>query len=240
MIAALAQQPQTTNVAWWVPFLIPLGALLAAIVTGSMTWQSNRKKPHEKLQHLVEVLNDWPKVGDEDLPGKNTVQIAIALTLGEMRRKDKLKVLDTPREWATLTEPEHVDFYEHLVDLEVARRAKGSMLAEFAFNAVLLAGGTGAIMFLMWSNSALQWVREHPVPAAAALTVLIVALSAWRTALFDSAWIPKRLKEEMRERGRQWILEKSPWRDDFDSEGRYRPGHEKSGQTHDRGEGGGE
>lgn len=234
MIAALAQQPQSTNAAWWVPFLIPLGALLGAIVTGSITWQSSRKKPHEKLQHLVEVLNDWPKVGDEDLPGKDTVQIAIALTLGEMRRNEKLDLFGMPREWAGQTDPDMVDFYEHMVDIEIGGRAFRSRLAEFTFNAMLLTGLIGAAVFMMRSNSVFQVAREHPVLTASALTVLIVVLSALRTTIFSAAWIPNRLKEEMRERVRQWVLARSPWRAQFDRERKFGASPGDAGETPNR------
>ncbi len=89
LAAAPAPATQASTQQWWLAYIALLIPLSAPFVAGLFQLRTTRKTPHEKLEKLIGVLKEWP----EDLAGKETVHQAIELTLGEIRRVDKLTEL---------------------------------------------------------------------------------------------------------------------------------------------------
>ncbi|MCX4094485.1 hypothetical protein [Nocardia sp. alder85J] len=130
---------------WWLPYLALVAPLTAPFIAGLFSMRTTRKTPHEKLEKLIGVVNNWP----EDLPGKETVYQSIELTLGEIREVDKLG--DLPKVEASETPSESSNAEEQVDAIVQARAAAqattqrlglGLMMA--AFGLVFLALGAVA------------------------------------------------------------------------------------------------
>ncbi|MCV7424363.1 hypothetical protein H7K45_27840 [Mycobacterium yunnanensis] len=82
MITVVAEAASTGNTfsSWATPIGVVIGAMIGALVT----WRSSKKSVYDRLEALIGIRKDWPT----SLPGVDTVDDAIALTLAEIRRRE--------------------------------------------------------------------------------------------------------------------------------------------------------
>ncbi|WP_416565104.1 hypothetical protein [Nocardia testacea] len=140
MITVLAQQAAQASNPWWSFLAVPVGAVTGAVIAGGASWVVSRKTPYDRLEQLIGVAKDWP----DDLPGKDTVYQAVELTLGEIRRADRLGELPKAS-----TEPDKVTAAEEKIDGIVQQRALGSARSMVLSVAVAtVVGLVGLVVFL--------------------------------------------------------------------------------------------
>ncbi|MFF2551792.1 hypothetical protein ACFVUS_12380 [Nocardia sp. NPDC058058] len=93
MIEQMAQAATSqADVPWWIPYLalgVPLGVVIAALISGRVSLRAVKKTPHERLVSLITALKDWP----EDMPGKESIRLSIEVVLAEIRYSEQLSNL---------------------------------------------------------------------------------------------------------------------------------------------------
>ncbi|WP_297625227.1 hypothetical protein [Nocardia sp.] len=167
MIELLAQQAAQGNTdRWWLAFAVPTGVIIGATIAGLVSFWTNRKTPHDKLEQLVGVLKDWP----DDVPGRDSVTRSIELTLGEIRRADKLDEVPStspadPRSAAVSKAEQEID---DLVAQRELERAQAEFWKSAGFLGVVLAGAMPAFL----SSSPMLWISAGLIVGLATFGVM--------------------------------------------------------------------
>lgn len=81
----LAETAETGGGFDWSILATPAGVILGALIAGTVAWRSSRKSVYERLESLAKTRKDWP----EGLAGTDTVDQSIALSLAEIRKREK-------------------------------------------------------------------------------------------------------------------------------------------------------
>ncbi|MGV9668060.1 hypothetical protein [Nocardia niigatensis] len=194
MISLLAQQvaETTTEDPWWKPWAVPTGVVTGAIIGGLIAgffskWVVARMSPHEKLKTLVEIAAKWPETGvdseKQKLPGIETVYKSIDLTLGKMRKVDKLKEVPVI---AGDAQPAEVHKAEAEIDELVRFRDLASIYAWLGSFLVFPGGVLGAMNLNLFGVAKTQSQVVQTI-------VMVYFVASFPLAYFAARWLQEPL-----------------------------------------------